>query len=300
MTTETKRRLTTSPACHVNDAWRRTLQIRHDVAEEQGMSARFTFDATFDARWTPRFPELAAVANAVSIAMPHVEPCVIRTIRTAHGLTTSQVESSDEADREVRRFAADEAAHHVEHRRFNEHVLERYPALRLVDRANRWSVAVVDRLPLALRTGFASGFELLGLCVATWIAPRAELLFGQSNPEATRLFLWHLGEEVGHRSIAHDVHRSRSGAITQALGLMIAFAVLGLGAALGACLVFARDGRWYRPVSWWRLTCWGLSFFWASGPILLGSLWRHPSKFSVPLEADAWSQLANPAQPLAA
>ncbi len=242
------------------------------------MTERFTFDPDFDPRWTPRFPELAAVANSVSIAMPHVEPFVIRAVRRS----TNAVHDT-QLLAEMRRFASEEAAHHVEHRRFNALVTRRYRALSAVDWLNRMMIAVLDRCPARVGTGFAAGFELLGISVAMWLAPRHELLLGDAHPEAQRLFVWHLGEEVGHRSIAHDVHRAAGGgSATQALGLFIACLVLGLGAVVGASLVFVQDGRWYRPVAWFRLVLWAISFLWASGPMMLATLWRHPDDFPVP------------------
>ncbi len=253
------------------------------------MSERFSFGPDFDARWTPRFPELGAVANAVSIAMPHVEPFVIRAVKRV---------SPKIADRrlqtEVTRFVSEEATHHVEHRRFNTLLGRRYGAIRTIDAANRMMISVLDRLPERIGTGFASGFELLGICVAMWLAPRAELLFTGAHPEAQRLFLWHLGEEVGHRSIAHDVHRNAGGgALSQAIGLFLACTVLGVGAAFGAVLMLIRDGRWYRPVAWFRLVLWAVSFLWASGPMMLATLWRHPEDFPVPAETDDWRVAAS-------
>ncbi len=264
------------------------LQTEEKNADARNMSRRFTFEPDFDPRWTPRFPELAAVANSVSIAMPHVEPFVIRAVRR---VAPSIHDAPLAAD--VARFITEEATHHVEHRRFNTHVTKRYRRLSAVDTLNRFMIKVLDRCSAKVGTGFAAGFELLGISVAMWLAPRQELLFRGAQPEAERLFLWHLGEEIGHRSIAHDVHRATGGgALTQILGLLLACFVLGLGAVVGATLVLVRDGRWYRPVGWFRLAVWAISFLWASGPMMLATLWRHPSDFPVPSDAQEWSSLS--------
>jgi predicted metal-dependent hydrolase len=273
-----------------------TLSASHEVKEDgrdadrYPVSVRFHFEG-FDPRWTPRFPELGAVANAVSIAMPHVEPFVIRAIRNAdRNIDDGDDSTLGSALREdIRRFVVEEASHHVEHRRFNAHLLPRYKRLTWIDRLNRLMVGAVERFPAHVQTGFAAGFELLGICVAMWLAPRQDLLLREAEPEARRLFLWHLGEEVGHRSIAHDAHRaSGGGLISQILGLFLACVVLGLGAFAGAVVVLITDRRWYRPVAWWRLVVWAISFLWASGPMMLATLWRHPDAFPVPAEADEW------------
>ena len=39
----------------------------------------FAFDAETPPIWTPLHPELACIANAVSLMMPHVEPLIVRT-----------------------------------------------------------------------------------------------------------------------------------------------------------------------------------------------------------------------------
>jgi uncharacterized protein len=248
------------------------------------VSNQFSYSDSFDPRWTPRFPEVAAVANAVSMAMPHVEPFVIRAVR--------RVEASIEEPAlqlELKRFVREEASHHAQHRRFNQLLVSRYPRLRLLDRILGWTIQRIDNRSAALGTGFAAGFELAGLAVAMWLAPRVDLLFADADPDASSLFLWHLGEEIEHRSIAHDIHRAAGGGgLSAAVGLLLALFVLSASALIGAVTVFAADGRWMRPVAWWRLVTWGIGFAWMSSPLFLSSLWRHPSGFLAPAVATEW------------
>jgi uncharacterized protein len=251
------------------------------------VTTRWTYPEDFDPRWTPRFPEVAVVANAVSLAMPHVEPFVIRAVRRVDELITD-----DRLRGETQRFIREEASHHAEHRRFNNLVTAHYAHLGLLERAIGATMRWLDRRSARLGTGFAAGFELAGLAVAMWLAPRAELLFRDADPVAQNLFLWHLGEEIEHRNIAHDVHLHTGGGwFTYAVGLILAMVVLGMTAFIGAATMLIADGRWYRPVAWWRLLTWGIGFLWSSGPMLLASLWRHPSAFLVPGEADDWGNL---------
>ncbi len=251
------------------------------------MTARWTYPDDFDPRWTPRFPEVAVVANAVSLAMPHVEPFVIRAVRRVDALIT------DERLRaESQRFVREEAAHHAEHRRFNNLVTAHYRHLGWVDKSVCAAMRWLDRRSARLGTGFAAGFELAGLAVAMWLGPRADLLFRDADPIAEKLFLWHLGEEIEHRNIAHDVHlHTGGGRFSYLLGLILSLVVLGLTAFVGATTMLIADRRWYRPVAWWRLVTWGIGFLWSSGPMLLASLWRHPSAFLLPGETDEWRQL---------
>jgi uncharacterized protein len=243
-----------------------------------------TPEASINPRWTPRFPEVAAVANAVSLAMPHVEPFVIQAVRRVNEqLTEGSLRS------EVARFVREEAAHHAAHRRFNQAMTAAYPALRLTDRLLGWMIRRVAKRSARIGTGFAAGFELAGLAVVQWLAPRTDLLFRDAEPEATQLFLWHLAEEMDHREVAADVHAaSGGGKFTYFVGLMLALGVLATAALCGALTILIADRRWWRPVAWWRLLCWGTSFLWMNGPMFLESFWRHPRYFSVPLETQDW------------
>ncbi len=216
--------------------------------------------------------------------MPHVEPFVIRAVRRV-----SAEIADGQLALELQRFVREEAAHHAQHRRFNALVIQRYPRLRGLDALLGFSVRWLDRRSAHVGTGFAAGFELMGLAVALWLAPRVDLLFGDADPVAASLFLWHLGEEVEHRSIAHDVHQaSGGGKLSAAFGLLIAVFMLGAMSVVGALIMMARDRRWLRPVAWWRLVMWAIGFLWVSGPLLVSSLWTHPSSFLAPVEAGEW------------
>jgi uncharacterized protein len=257
------------------------------LADITSMSSEWMYPDGFDPRWTPRFPEVAAVANAVSMAMPHVEPFVIQAVRrVADRIDDPALQS------QLQRFVREEATHHAQHRRFNNLVMQRYPRLRLVDRCLNWTMRRLAKRSASIGTGFAAGFELAGLAVAVWLAPRVDLLFAGADPAASALFLWHLGEEVDHRSIAHDIHRAAGGGTISAfVGLILSLVVLAVSAFAGAVIVFAADRRWLRPVAWWRLVTWGIGFLWISAPLFLSSMWRHPSDFLAPAESGEWKRL---------
>jgi uncharacterized protein len=241
-------------------------------------------------RWTPRFPEVAAVANAVSLAMPHVEPFVIKAVRRVEGAIADPALQA-----EVVRFVREEASHHAAHRRFNDQMLQAYPHLRLTDRLIAWMVRRVGGCSASVGTGFAAGFEMAGLAVVHWLAPRADLLFRDADRQATDLFLWHLAEEMDHREVAADVHRAAGGGTgSYIVGLFLALIVLATSAIGGSLTILVKDRRWWRPVAWWRLLCWGTGFLWMNGPMFLESVWRHPRYFSVPLEAHEWRDRHQP------
>ncbi len=243
----------------------------------------FEYPDDFDPRWTPRFPELAAVANAVSLAMPHAEPFVVATMRD------HQTDCSSELNVRVEAFISQESSHHAQHYKFNRVMIRNYRGIGVIDSVLNKSYGWLGRRSSHLRTGFAAGFEMLAFCVASWMSTRSELLMRDANPEVSRLFLWHLGEEVEHRGIADDVHRANGGGRgTYALGLVLAFVMLAIGTFSGAVLMLAQDRRLWKPIAWGRLLSWGVTFLWQSGPLLLLSFTRRPEEFSAPSGVMGW------------
>jgi uncharacterized protein len=243
----------------------------------------FEYADDFNPRWTPRFPELASVANAVSMAMPHAEPLVVRSVRDVLEALPEQLQPRADA------YARQEAAHHAQHFRFNAILKRHYRGAARLDRFLAFTYRWMGRRSLRLRTGFSAGFEVLAFCVASWMSNRADLFFRDADPEATRLFLWHLGEEVEHRGIAHDVHYQSGGTKpTYLVGLVLAFMLLAVGTFSGACVMLAADRRLWKPVAWARLLCWGVGFLWMAGPICLLSFVRHPDEFIVPAGVAGW------------
>ncbi len=244
----------------------------------------FEYPDDFRLRWTPRFPELSAVANAVSMAMPYAEPLGVRAVRDALVLLTPELAARAEL------YARQEASHHAQHRRLNNLLIEQYRPISRLDRLLKYTYGWVAKRSLPTRTGFIAGFEVLAFCVAAWVAPRADLFFKDADPTAARLFLWHLGEEVEHRGIAHDVHYESGGSrLSYAVGLLLAFVLLGLGTALGTLTFLAGDRRLWNPVTHVRLLAWTFSFLWLAGPLCMLSLWRNPERFLVPSGVMAWA-----------
>lgn len=245
---------------------------------------QFEYPASFVPQWTPRVPELAAVANAVSMAMPHVEPLVVASVRNQlDGLS---------ADLKIRAqaFAHQEASHHAQHFRFNKILIGHYPTLRLIDRALAAMYRFISRRSEQVQSAFVAAFEVLAFCVASWMSNRADLLMRDADPTASRLFLWHLGEEVEHRGIAHDVFRESGGKRrTYVLGLILAVALLGIGTFAAAVTVLASDRRLWRPIALGRLVSWGISFLWLAMPLCWLSVFRHPKDFKVPDGVLRWA-----------
>ena len=247
---------------------------------------RFEYRSDMDVCWTPRFPELAMMANSVSLAMPYVEPYVIASTRAAAEHLDAPTREAAEA------YVAQEARHHVQHRRFNALLRARYPG---TTRVEGWMAATYGWLQrsrsVRFNAAFAAGFEIIAYSAARWIEPQVDELFAGAHSEAANLFLWHLAEEVEHKGVAFDVHRAVGGSrITYATAMLCALIILGWFTMLGAVVILGRERRLLNPLSWLRITRWLLSFLFSAGPVMMASAGRrfHPSSLVDPPRLTAW------------
>ncbi|MBI2708564.1 MAG: metal-dependent hydrolase [Actinobacteria bacterium] len=253
----------------------------------------FAYPADLDPRWHPRLPELAIAANAVSLLMPHAEPYVVRSVRAV--LADLPGELADQAEA----YARQEAQHHAQHHRFNALVRRRYPGLARVDGWMRRTFAwLARRRSNRFHLAFAAGFEAVAYAAARWVDGRVTDLFRGADPVPATLLLWHLGEEVEHKSVAHDVHRHLGGSRWgYAGGMLTAAVVLAWFSVLGTLVMLWRDRRIWSPLSHLRLCRWTFSFVFELLPTMAVSALRdhHPADFADPVWLTTWLRQYDPA-----
>ncbi len=252
----------------------------------------FDYGDTFEPEWHPRLPEFAAVANSVSMLMPHLEPYVARSVRSASRDLPEPLRS------EATSYAGQELQHHVQHRRFNDHVVAKVPAMARID---RWSAAVVARLEsrasVAFHLAFAAAFETMAYSGARWVDQRAHRLLDGSDPVAATLFLWHLAEEVEHKSVAFDVMQAHEvKGRTRVAGALVAFIVLAVFATLAIAPLLWSGRLLRRPMTHIRLATWGIGFTFELLPALVVSLTKghHPSRLVDPSWMSMWLSSYDP------
>ena len=211
---------------------------------------RFAFPEGLDPVWNRRSPEVALAADAVSLLMPHVEPYVIRSVRAVEG------ELGEAHAHVVRTFVDQEAGHQREHRRFNELVVGRFGALAAVERWAGWAVRVLERRGSArFGVAFAAAFETIAYSVASWAEAHHREVFGGGDEVVVTLFMWHLAEEVEHKSVVFDllepcgIRRP-----VRALGAVAAVGYLAWFTLLATVVMTVATGRILSPAAWWRLT----------------------------------------------
>lgn len=255
---------------------------------------RLDLPSGLPAAWNPVFPEFAMAANAVSLLMPHVEPFVARTVRGAAAAL------DDDLGEAARAFAAQELQHQAQHRQLNSLMIAATPSLARVERwaarTYRW---LERRCSLRTSLAFAAGFETSAFALARWTESHLRLLFDDADPAVSTLFLWHLAEEVEHKSVAFDVHRHHGGSgIGHLCAGLVSLLILSWFTFVGTVAQLASSGRILSPVAWFRLVRWALSLAFVVLPDLFVSALpgHHPSQFADPSLLVGWLAAFDPAE----
>ncbi|MCU1354719.1 MAG: hypothetical protein JWM89_137 [Acidimicrobiales bacterium] len=264
------------------------------MSDRLGMRrVRFTWPTDLDPVWTPKLPELAIAANAISLLMPHAEPYVVASVRASlDDLSTTTPDLAADAHT----YAAQEAQHHGQHRRFNDILLARYPHLVRQDRAWRWIFGRLRRRSTLFGLAFAAGFEAIAFTSARWVDQHQALL-RDANPTAATLFLWHLAEEVEHKEVAYDVYEAAGGGrLRYAWGLTVAAVVMAVAALAGSLTMLRAEKRLFSPTAHLRLASWSISFVFAALPVMVASTLpgHHPRDLADPVGLEHWLDHLDP------
>ena len=242
--------------------------------------------------WNRSFPELAYAANSVSLLMPYAEPYFVHTVRSAIPQLEGEL-AAQTAD-----FCRQEAGHHRQHRRFNDGLVHHVPALARLERWIGRTYGWLDRTrSLRFNLAFAAGSETIAFGIAVWSDRHVGQFFDAADPLPATLFLWHLAEEVEHKSAAYDVFEAVDGSrlrYTWAMTLSVAILVAYTVAA--TTIMVVADRRWYHPMTWFRLLRWSLSLAFTLLPIMAVSCLpsHHPSGLTDPTFLPAWLRQFDP------
>lgn len=246
----------------------------------------FAIDAGRACSWHATLPELAAAANGISLLMPHVEPYLAKSIRA----TLPQLDESLRA--RTGSFVRQELAHHVVHRQFNDMLVAGCPALRRIEGWVRRTYGRLARTRSSrFHVAFAAGSEGIAFGIARWVDANVGAVFDAADPEVAELYLWHLAEEVEHKTAAFDVFEATDGsrlrlaaATTVSLTLLIVF-------TYAAALVQLRQQKRLRlPVTWFRLARWSLSLAFSVVPTVAAACLpgHHPGTLADPPYLTQW------------
>lgn len=256
---------------------------------------RFEYGPSFDIDWHKRLPEFSAAANGVSLLMPYVEPYVVRSIRLASGSLPEPLRS------EAQLYVRQEGQHHAQHRRFNDLLVDRVPALNwsesLMARVYGW---LGNRPSLSFNVAFAAGFETVAYAAARWTADNYDTVMSGADAEPARLFLWHLAEEVEHKNVAIDVFRAIGGRKrTYVVAMLLSAVLLAFFSLLNTTVLLVKTKRFFNPLTHLRLFGWTISFLFELLPAMAVSVFpsHHPSDLADPTLFELWLQENRTNQP---
>jgi uncharacterized protein len=228
---------------------------------------RFALPTVAELVWSVK-PELAIAANSVSLLMPFVEPYVVHSIRNCAKLLDPPLAG------EALAFVRQESQHHTQHRIFNGVLTDRYPGL---NRIETWMGRTFRFLEAhtSARFGaaFAAGFETVAFSAARWVETHADDVLLGADPAGASLFLWHLAEEVEHKTVAADVYRAIGGKRPlYAVAMVLSAVLLAWFSVLGTLTMFWHERRLLRPVAHFRMLIWSLTFLFVLLPIMAVSV----------------------------
>lgn len=252
----------------------------------------FEFNEDSPALWNTQLPEFSIAANAISLLMPAVEPAVIRSLRQV------QQDVSPELGVEVAEFCRQEMEHQRQHNRFNQILIDRYPRLRTVTNlAAKWYGRIGRGKNPHGDVAFTAASEALAFSMARWAEDHLTTLFDPADPEVATMFLWHLAEEVEHKSVAHEVRRELNVStfqyVVSSVKMIAALSLFTLSAIL---VMMIGERKVWSPVAWFRVFRWGISLsFTVLGDLAASCLTTHdPSKLADPPVLSMWLSCFDP------
>ncbi|MFT6310448.1 MAG: putative metal-dependent hydrolase [Porticoccus sp.] len=254
-----------------------TLPSGESYAEIVVRKMPFEFPDDINPHWNPNQLEWSQIVNGASLAMPFLEPYLIKTMRTANNEI-----SSAQLQKEVSLYIGQEAQHFQQHRKFNEVIIEGgYPELREIEAEFKADYLDFEtNRSLKFNLAYACGFESIALALGHWLVKDREFLFANSDPRVASLILWHFVEEIEHKNVAFDAYQAVYGNyLYRIYGTIFAMRHLMKISRRAYRVLLKRDGLWSSLRSRWRLQKILLRFFANIIPPMISTClpWHHPS-----------------------
>jgi predicted metal-dependent hydrolase len=164
----------------------------------------FQFDHDTPFQWNPANPLFGFACNSLSFIAPPFERYMVAGVRQAMPRITDPAVAA-EADA----FLRQEALHAREHRRHVVALTSKYPGLAAVSaEIERRFDQLLETRPLEFHLAYAADIEATFTPMFNvWLRHRAAL-FDNGDPRVASLFLWHLVEEIEHRSSAYLIYNA--------------------------------------------------------------------------------------------
>jgi len=219
------------------------------AAADSRMTVRqveFAYPAAMQGHWNPGKPEFSHIVNAGSLAMPYLEPFLIKTMRAARPLIRDPALQAD-----LDNYIRQEATHYKQHRVFNDELKARgYRAIDAIEaKLAREYAELESTRSLAFNVAYAEGFESTALAIGQMLIEDREYLFGDSESGVASLVLWHFVEEIEHKNVTYDVFEHlHSNYFRRVYGLLYALTHIFLLTRGNYQALLKEDGLWHN----WR------------------------------------------------
>jgi predicted metal-dependent hydrolase len=253
----------------------------------------FSFTDIFDPHWNNSKPEWSHMVNGASLAMPFLEPYLIKTMRKALEMI------GDETLRnEVKLYMGQEAQHYQQHRRFNDLLIKQgYPELLGIEEQMKADFAHFEKnRSLKFNLAYACGFESMALGIGHWLVNNRDSLFGGSDSRVASLILWHFVEEIEHKNVAFDAYQTVYGNyFYRVYGTLFATAHVVKYSRKAYQAMLKKDGLWTNLSSRWALLKIITKFFANMLPALITACLpgHHPSTIKDPQWCIDWVNTYN-------
>jgi predicted metal-dependent hydrolase len=251
----------------------------------------FTFSPASTGHWNRAKPEFSHIVNSASLAMPYLEPYLIRSMRKARPHLRDS-----ELQRDLDLYIGQEATHFKQHKAFNKTLsLAGYASVQKLEKILEADYQKLgQQRSLRFNLAYAEGFESMALAIGHMLIEDRQYLFGDSNTEVASLILWHFVEEIEHKNVAFDVFEHLYGGYFSRMGgLLYATGHIFHRTGQGYRALLKEDGLWQDRASRWQLAKLLLRIFRKLIPrwLRIFSPWYHPSKIRDPDWGKAWSLL---------
>ena len=240
----------------------------------------FVFDENIEPVWNKANHEWSHMVNGASLAMPYLEPFLIKSLREA------LPQLPEHLHRDVKGFVGQEAQHYTNHRKYNEMLKAHgYPELAEVEETMVRDYEKLSTWGLKWKLAYSAGFESMTMGVTEWLINHRVELFKDADPVVSSLVLWHMVEETEHKTVAFDVFQAVSGSYwLRVFGLLHGSFHVAFMSRRGYRAMLKKDGQWSSWRSRLRVYKMVAKFFIHAGPAMLKTLnpWHDPREVRDP------------------
>ncbi len=200
----------------------------------------FEFSDEMDLVFIEHDPAFSFLFLGTWMLLPYLEPYLMRTMRTALEQIDNEALAHD-----LRQFCSQEGQHYQQHAKANDIILSLMPdAQRQTMQEKLSSIAAeyrsfTETKPLQWNLAYAEGFEAY---TAAGARTQMELrVFDYMQDPIRDLMLWHIMEELEHRTVAYDAYQTLGNGYLYGLrvGLWAQRHFVGLGRQLADSMIDA-------------------------------------------------------------